>query len=399
MCSVYPFQVVVVGGGEDILPDVRRELCNRFATLEAEFPDVAGAVARLPLDPADKRLFIIRLASPQDLPQLRRLSSTYPGQPVVALMDGATDNRALIQAMRAGAAQVVLVPLRPDDFQGALESVALQFGHPAGESRVVAVSGVTEGSGATTVAINLAYQIAHIRQARCILAELSLRMGRLGTYLDIDPRFTTQDLLADADRLDLHMVEQALTPFGEHPHVLAGPRERLQPLAPPAPAVLRLVEYSRRLAGVVVLDMPYTFDELYFQALAAADQVVLVGEQAVPSLHDLELVRETLRLDYGIRATYPVINRYDPRKPNLQVSRLAEVLHAPHLLTIANDNAAVSAALDNGRPLQLQAPNSPALRDIDALARLPLGVANPAAGGRLSGLLHRLTHPFSANGH
>jgi pilus assembly protein CpaE len=399
MCSVYPFQVVVVGGGEDLLPDVRRELCNRFATLEAELPDVAGAVARLPLGPADKRLFIIRLASSQDLQQLRRLSSTYPGQPVVALMDGATDNLALIQAMRAGAAQVVLLPLRPDDFQAALEGVALQFGHPAGESRVVAVSGVTEGSGATTVAINLAYQIARIRQARCILAELSLRMGRLGTYLDIAPRFTTQDLLADAERLDLHMVEHALTPFGEHLHVLAGPRERLQPLAPPPPAVLRLVEYGRRLAGVVVLDMPYTFDELYFQALAAADQVVLVGEQAVPSLHDLELVSETLRLDYGIRVTYPVINRYDPRKPNLHVSRLAEVLHEPHLLTIANDNAAASAALDNGRPLQLQAPNSPALRDIDALARLLLGVAKPGVARGLSGLLHRLTHPFSPNGH
>ena len=69
----------------------------------------------------------------------------------------------MIRAMRAGAAQVVRLPLQGDDFRAAMHRIAIQFGHPQGKSRTVVVFGSSEGSGCTTVALNLASELGRLR--------------------------------------------------------------------------------------------------------------------------------------------------------------------------------------------------------------------------------------------
>ena len=57
---------------------------------------------------------------------------------------------------------------------------------------------------------------------------------------------------------------------------------------------MKLIELSRHLAEVVVLDVPCSYDELFFRSLSAADVVVLVVEQKVSSVRGARMVCETL---------------------------------------------------------------------------------------------------------
>src|SRR5205823_460160 len=155
-----------------------------------------------------------------------------------------------------------------------------QLARPQPPGRVLAVCGVTGGCGATTLALNLADELAR-RAPRpaaagpnepgapgCLLVELARQMGSLATYLDLEPRWTTRDLLADPSRLNLAGVRRALGWSGDGLAVLAGPYEELS--APPVPSrsVFQLVDACRRVAPVVVLDVPCTFDEQCFETLA-----------------------------------------------------------------------------------------------------------------------------------
>src|SRR5262249_29099991 len=135
------------------------------------------------------------------------------------------------------------------------------------------------------------------------------------------------------------------------------------------PDVIRLVDTVKRLAKVVVLDIPYSYDDLFFKALDAAHQVLLVGEQKIPSVRALQSVLDILGRsktvpDYGV-----VINRYDARIEGFTLGDLEKLLGVPKLMTVADDYAAVTASLNRGRPLRLQAPDSSALADIDVLAQ------------------------------
>jgi len=192
---MYPLTAVLIGCDDLLFPELRPQLSEQGIKIEAEYPTVAKAVSDLTITPGDRRFFFLHVPSAAECRHLERLNEAFLGRPIVALLDGMDDPALLVQAMRSGAAQVIPLPLRPDDFKRALDRIALQYGFPTSVSRVVAVTGVCEGVGATTLAINLAAELALRHQVPTLLAELSLRLGRLASCLDLDPRFTTHDLL------------------------------------------------------------------------------------------------------------------------------------------------------------------------------------------------------------
>jgi pilus assembly protein CpaE len=209
--------------------------------------------------------------------------------------------------------------------------------------------------------VNLAYELALAKQMKCILMELSLRMGVLASQLDIQPRYTMSDLLLNKD-VDSGTVNQALTLIEENFWVLPGPYQSIEPGAIKPQEVLRLIDLASRLAEVVVLDVPCTFDDLYFKSLTAADSVVLVTQQKVASIRGAQLVCAALP-DLPMHV---VVNRYDRKLPGLTADNLRTLLKCPELSTIADDRA-VSVAGDQGKLLRKQAPRSRALADIVAL--------------------------------
>jgi pilus assembly protein CpaE len=395
---MFPLPVTIIGCAGDLLQLLRLELSVHAARVESEYLGVESAIADLrssnePVPakngklksengPADgpRRLFVVHLDSVQELPAIKRLSSFFPGNPILVLMEGDGDANVPIMAMRMGASQVVPLPMQADDFKQALDCIANQFGAPVA-NQVIAVAGVTGGCGATTLAINLAFEIAQANlNLRVVLAELSLQMGKLPLYLNVEPRYTTHDLLKDIHRIDLYFMQQALTPIVDRFSILAGPYESVSPLTVPSSDVLLLIECLRQLADIVVLDIPCTYDAIYFDTLKAADKVVLVGEQKVPSIRSLQMVEGTL----GDKPVHMLLNRYDPNLLAFGVDRLRTMLHVEELWTVASDYASVSGAVNQGLPLRLKESRSQVLSDISAIALqlVPPGdVATPGKKG------------------
>jgi pilus assembly protein CpaE len=354
--------IVLIGGDESVLPHVRREALNHGATIAAEYTDLASALKVLEPDADKTRLFIVYVDSSEDLAQLKRLSGIFVGRPIIALVHSDRDGSMILKAMRAGALQVVPLPLRREDFGAALDCIAVQFGMARGRAKTIAVAGATGGCGTTTIALNLAYELAYRKQLNCILMELSLRMGVLASHLDVQPRYTTSDLLFDLNKVDSYAVNQALTKIADNFSILPGPYQTIEPGAIQPADVLKLIDVAGHLAEVLVLDVPCTFDDLYFKPLSAADKVVLVTQQKVSSIRGAQMVCNALP---DLRPTI-VVNRYDPNMAGFSADRLRTLLKGTGLTTVANDPV-VGAAADHGRPLRLQGRRSRALADVGNL--------------------------------
>lgn len=393
--SVYSLNSILINCEEAECPDLRSQLSERGVTIENEFVDVKSALAGLRSTSGEKKLLVINLSSGAHLRQLERLNDSIPGWPVLGLFRPEFGLPYVLQAMRSGAAQVVPLPLDRSDLALALDRIARQFGHASSSCTVVAISGATGGCGATTIAINLAGEIARLHGIPCILAELCLGMGRLASYLDIAPRYSTFDLLNDPERIDLEVVRNSLTPVSENFQVLAGPYKGISTVPANAQALMRVVDYLRRLAQVVILDM-HTFDEAYFQMMAAADRIVLIGEQKVPSVHALKTVRDELQKIDGAAPQLLVINRYNAAS-DLTLNHVQELLGVSRMFSVTNDWSSVGSAIDKGRLLSQENPKSRALADIDTIADTLLGThteQRPKTG--FSGFLKRLFSSESA---
>jgi pilus assembly protein CpaE len=393
-------RVVLVGVEEDLQSVVRNALRARGAVSTLFCPDLLAARAEALAHPSDSHLFIVQLSGQTEPGRLSVLTSVLPGQPVLALAPSGASVAQVLEAQRAGASQVVPLPLVDEDFLRALDGIALQFAGAITEAHVLAVCGVSGGCGATTLALNLAWELGQPDllpgqpRRNCLLVELARQMGTLATYLDIEPAQNTSDLLSDASRLTTLGVRQAVTTVAPGLDVLVGPYRDLTPGNISSRHVYQLLQLCRRLASVVVLDVPCTFDDLQFETLALADQVVLVGVQSVSSVRTLKMVRDTLEREEALRDMCLVINRYEPSLPGFSAARLAELLQAPQVLTVANDYPSVMTAVNHGKPLGLTVPHSRARADIRHLASTLVGgqPAAPAEGDRLARALGRGTN-------
>lgn len=416
---MYPFKVILVGCSEPLVNILKPELAAQDAVVEVGFANVEAAIEGLKVrklsaspatglsnDPAatspptasgnadpskeEQYLFIVFLSPPPDLAQLRRLSGAFVGHPMIAIF--ANDNQPMlpISAMRAGASQVVLTPIQQEDFRSALNCIALQKGYGKTGGKIIAIAGVTGGCGATTIAINLAHEFGHLRRKRTNLTELSFQVGKLPVYLDVEPKVTVHDLLRDIKKLDVYQVQAALTPLNPYFSVLTGPYEVVSPLSVSMTDVFMLTDYLKQLAEIVVLDVPCTYDHLYFETLAAADQIVLVAEQKVPSIRSLQMIYGNL----ANKRPHLLLNRYDPHIKGFGAHRLKELLQFPDLLTIANDYESVSNAINHGRPLRVESPRSRVLSDIDQLASTLFPQNSeygaPLGPGMINGLMRAL---------
>jgi pilus assembly protein CpaE len=389
---MYPLPVVLVGIEEGLLPDIRRELSYGTAEVESEFPSASSAVETLRQTRKQPRLIVVGLSSQSQAAVIQRMSNTLAGWPILALVPRMTDPADLLAINRAGAVQIVSLPPDRDDLQRAINMIGAQFGRSPLDRHVLAVTGAAGGSGATTLAINLAHKIAFRLRRPTILAELTLQMGSLASMLDLQPRVTLPHLIRESHRIDDFLVEKTLISAAEGLRILAGPQEVQSFTSMPPGSLVKIVECLKKLAEVVVLDLGGAFDDLKFEVLRACDQVMLVGLQTVPSIRALKLFCSSLPEERVQHSLWVVINRYNPGVKGFTRAEITEMLGAPRVLCIANDYQSVNQAVNKGRPLRLVAPESPILRDVDELMHAVLGLDRPAAAANGKGLLGRVFH-------
>jgi pilus assembly protein CpaE len=405
---MYPLKTVLVNFPEPVVPPFRVALEENDASIEAMFPDVNSAIEKWAWNDHDARLVLFYIAGLQHVHDLKCLKRAF-NWPIVAVLEAPREQLAtlLILANRAGAAQVVAMPLDVDDFRAGLDAICREHGFHGTEARSVAVAGVTGGCGATTIAINLADCAAAYHRGHCVLVELALQKGMLATYLNVEPRFVLPDLLQPGLKIDQHLIRQALTKIRDNFDIVSGAHFQITPGQFATADVLRLIEHLQRTADVLVLDVPWTADDHFVQTLSTANQVVLVAEQNLPSLRSLKLVMDMLsRSELTARAggltVEIVVNRYDPRSKDFPVDRIKEVLEAQTLVTVANDYPAVNASVNSGVPLRLGAPKSKAHADLVGLTHKLFGTPEPSAAPPASdsgrwNLFGRLARVFSGS--
>jgi pilus assembly protein CpaE len=377
---------IPVGLSAGTLTEVRRELDGLGLRVVGETHEIRVSAARRAAHGHEAILFLVEARSAEDIAHLARLNEEFPGRPIMALVDPAADPSLFLRAMRAGAAQVVRVPLQVEDFRVAVERLAIQFGFSPARAEAVVVAGVKPGCGATTVALNLAAEAAHGLELPTILLELSAGLGRLANYLNVEPSYTTHDVLADPARLDTELVRRSLTTIDEGFQILASPYRSIRQGVIHPELAQRLIVLARGLSGGLVVNLPGSFDETYFEAMAAASRVVLVVEQKVSSLYALRMLHDTLE-ERGVAAErVVVINRFDPRLKDITLARVEEIAGQGNVMTVANDYAAVVAAENHGCLLRLESPRSGVIADIHAIARRVFGrpAANPSETRRAS---------------
>ena len=87
---------------------------------------MATALRQIELGASDTCLLIVQIDSVDELSELKRLSGTFVGWPIMVLTDNYQDSNLVLKVVRMGASQVVALPLQSEDFSEAMNCISMQ---------------------------------------------------------------------------------------------------------------------------------------------------------------------------------------------------------------------------------------------------------------------------------
>lgn len=370
----------IVADDESVASRIRSVLS--FHEPNAPRPEVlpsALAVARLARETAPK---VVVAALPADpgaaIELLERLAPAVPGG--VLAVGPTSDARFVLRALRAGVRDYLDKAEMEVELSAALKRLA-EPRAAATLGRVVAVLGPSGGSGASTIAANLAAALA-ADHGSAGLVDLKLESGDLAALLDLKPTFTLADLCRNAAAFDRVMLERTLARHESGVGLLAAPARPADAQSVRPEGVARAIDLARTIFPFVIVDVDHTYREEQLAALRQADVLLVPFRLDFNSLRNVHRALEHLgRLGLaGERARLVVSRAGQPME--VPRAKAEEAMGAKVALAIPDDPKAVARANNNGVPVVIEAPNSRAARALVQLAK-SLGPPRPTEGQML----------------
>jgi pilus assembly protein CpaE len=307
--------------------------------IHSAHPDVT--LVDIPAENAAPALRAIELLH-QELPDCAVFAIGSMAQPQV-----------IVNAMRAGAREFIERPTTTTDLLEAfvrLTAAQRKVRREGARGKVFTVVNAKGGSGATTVAVNVALslQAAHGNVALVDLAPL----GHAALHLNLKPVFSVADAIRNLHRLDSSLLESFMTRHGEGLHLLAGANAPAA-VEPSTAEFARLFDMLVSHYRYVVVDASTRLDAATRLVCNLSEMVLLVAHADVASLWSAARVLQYLGETGGRERVRLVLNRF--RKiPGFSEADAEAAAGAKLLWKIPNQYFAVSTAIDRGVPLMQQ---------------------------------------------
>lgn len=283
------------------------------------------------------------------------------------------DPETLLRALRAGAQEVLRRPLDRGALREAVERVTRQAAKKSGvgSSRgVITVFSNKGGAGVSTIAANLAISLKRLTGREVALADFDIHSGDAAFMLGLSPVRSLGDVLA-APRIDSASVHNALIKHESGLFVMSQPEQldRVDSVTPNQ--IGSVLEIMASTFDLVVLDAPHVFNEITLEVFDRTSTILLVCEPSIPSVRAARRSLEIFsKLNFMVTPDRVrlVVNRRSDQSA-ISLPQMEETLGMPVFGSVTNDWAAVSMAINVGKPICGTHGESRAGRDVTALAR------------------------------
>ncbi len=241
---------------------------------------------------------------------------------------------------------------------------------------IIPVHGLAGGTGATTFACNLAWELASIEDGeeplRVCLLDLDLQFGTVSTYLDLPRREAVFELLQDTDTMDSDSFMQALLTFNEKLHVLTSPSELIPLDMVEQKDIKKILEVAKSNFDYVVIDMPRTVVMWTETVLSEAHVYFAMTELDMRSAQNtLRMIRALKGEELPYEKLRYVLNRapgFTDLNGKSRVKRMAESLDISIEVLMPDGGKQVVQSNDHGVPLADVAAKNPLRKEIQKLA-------------------------------
>jgi len=335
----------------------------------------------------EPQVVVVGVDDPGD-PTLRTVSTMQTGQvqPGIIVVSSNPSQELLVACMRAGTDEFLEYPLQAEELSQALDRLYRKKGIvEEAPGKVMAFYSAKGGVGNTTIPCNLAASVAKAlgeESASCIL-DLNAQFGTVALVMDVrEFSHSVMDACRDADRLDASLLNGYVTRHSSGAAILPSPlnvedSEEVDPAN-----LMTVVQHCQQMFKFVFLDLPHAMDSWCLAGLDAADEVYLLCDMMLTTIHNTRRVSQMFRdLEFEKSKLKLVINRfYDSDQISLQ--EISQHMQLPIYWVIPNDSVLAINAVNSGRTFDEVDANSQLAQSVTALAMEIAGVQPGKKAGK-----------------
>lgn len=271
----------------------------------------------------------------------------YTPKIVITSTDYSTDN--IVKAMRLGAKEFLPKPLIKDDLKRVL--TLLQKIEPEEESasKIIAVYSNKGGIGKTTVAVNLAAEIARTTGDKTALVDLNLQLGDVSTFLNLNPTFDVSYVINNLMEKKEDALIKAFEQYkNTNLYVLSDPNYIEQSECITPQKIEKLFSSLKKAFPFIVVDLSSNIDENSLKILDISDLILFTTIVNIPAIRNaqrcLNLFKSRRYLQDKVKV---VLNRY-MENDEIKLEDIETTLGEKVYLKIPNNYFSIMEAINKG---------------------------------------------------
>jgi pilus assembly protein CpaE len=316
---------------------------------------------------------------------IKEIQRLAPRVAVVAMLEE-NDPNAVLSCLRGGASEFLIHPFAAAQLEQVAAKLTQAFPElaaSAGHARAIAVLPAKGGCGASTLALNLAYQKKRFNAKRVLLADLDPLCGTLAFQMKAKPSYTFMDALQRAHQLDAD-VWRGLVQTADGLDVLHAPDTLVEGIyEPPDPAAM--IEFARSLYDLAVLDCGSAYGPWNTRLAQLADDVVLVASTDAAAVRSAKRALDSLTARHVPLSRIKLVANREPK--GSEPERLAVAVGIPVTQIVPADPETVHTALIEGKAAAAGTPFAKAVAQLaTALAGTPAEKPAEKSPAKASGI-------------
>ena len=290
------------------------------------------------------------------------------------------DPGLLMHAIKIGAKEFLSQPIDPNQIKQAFEAFkkkaedakpkeVIKFG------RILTLLGSKGGVGTTTLAVNLAVELAaEKRRNSVVLVDMNLVYGEIPLFLEIKPKYNLGEITKHISRLDPTFLMDILSKHHSGVYVLPSESYWREGEKTTSKIMERILTLLKRMFDYIIIDAGTSITDSTVKAFEMSDLIFIVSVLSLPCLANTSKLLTSLH-----ESGYPqkerikvIVNRYI-KQSELTLKDAAEGIKKEIYWTIPNDYKTTMTAINQGLPLASVASHSPVAKSLEELADTIVG--------------------------
>ncbi len=300
-------------------------------------------------------LVLIDVSQEQDksLSLIKKLKESNKDAFIIAL-SAKTSTETIIKVMRAGAKEFLNKPLIQSEFTDTLNELKSEFENTEipDTCKIISTFSNKGGIGKTSIAVNLAVELAQISKEKVALIDLNLQLGDVATFLDMNPPFAMDYIANNIHNLNEDELLKTMSKYKNTSlYVIADPLNIDNSKDITAEQIKNLLAVLKKTFSYIVIDIGTNIDSKTIAALDSSDLILLIAIVNLPAIRSTQRCMDLFnKLGYSNDKIKLVLNRYMENE-DIKTSDIEEVVKQKVYWKIPNNYLTMMSAINKGVPV------------------------------------------------